>query len=76
MQIEVANLTKLGYICYMIGQSGLIRVSSCWNEKFQVRHCNLLCVSSQDRQLWKNIDRLRLPGSHHSTCQNKSIHEQ
>ncbi len=69
--MEVSNLSKIGYVCYIIGKSGVIRVSHCWNEQFNVRHNNLLCVSSKDRQLMNNIDQMRLPESISTTCQTK-----
>lgn len=74
LEAEVSNLSKLGYVCYMIGKTGLIRVSFCWNDKFKVRHGNVLCVSSKDRQLWQNIEQFRLPDTYPSTCQNRSIY--
>jgi hypothetical protein len=63
LQIEVSNLSELGYVCYIIGKSGVIRVSNCWNEQFNVRHNNLLCVSSKDDRLLYNIDQMRLLGT-------------
>ncbi len=71
LQIEISNLSKIGYVCYVIGRTGVIRVSHCWNEQFNVRHNNLLCVSSKDRQLLNNIDRMRLPESIPITCQTE-----
>ena len=71
LQVEVSNLSKIGYVCYIIGRTGVIRVSHCWNEKFNVRHNNLLCVSSKDRQLMNNIDEMKLLKSIPTTCQKK-----
>ncbi len=68
LQIEVSNMLKLGYVCYIIGQTGVIRVSNCWNEQFNVRHNNLLCISSNDNRLLYNIDQMRLTGSMAITC--------
>jgi len=61
-------MSKLGYVCYIIGKTGVIRVSNCWNEQFNVRHNNLLCVSSKDNRLLYNIDQMRLTGSMAITC--------
>ncbi len=69
LRIEVSSLLKLGYVCYMIGQTGVIRMSNCWNDKFNVTHNNVLCVSSKDKRLMYNIDQLRLIGSVAATCQ-------
>jgi hypothetical protein len=68
LQIEVSNLSKLGYVCYIIGRTGVLRVSNCWNKQFDVRHNNLLCVSSTDNRLMYNIDQMRLKGSIATTC--------
>jgi hypothetical protein len=72
LKIEVSNLSKLGYICYIIGKNGLIRVSNCWNEQFTARHNNLLCLSSKDKQLMNNIDQMRLSNTTPITCQTNS----
>ena len=58
----------------MIGKTGLIRVSYCWNDKFVVRHNNLLCLSSKDDELLDSIDQMRLPGSIPVACQYNSTH--
>ncbi len=68
LQTEITNMSKLGYVCYIIGKTGVIRVSNCWNEQFNVQHNNLLCVSSKDNRLLYNIDQMRLTGSMAITC--------
>jgi hypothetical protein len=72
LQIEISNLFELGYVCYMIGKTGVIRVSNCWNEQFNTRHSNVLCVSKKETQLLYNIDRMKLVGSIETKCGTSS----
>lgn len=66
---EVNQLNDYGYVCYMTGKTGLIRVSRCWSNKFVTRHSNILCVLSSDRQLLMNIDKLKLKNTLPIKCQ-------
>lgn len=63
LEKETKNLFDIGYVCYMAGKTGFIRISSCWNDQFTTVHNNVLCVSSRDRNLLFNIDQLRLNGT-------------
>ncbi|CAM2713258.1 unnamed protein product [Rotaria socialis] len=72
LEIEIAKLAKLDYVCYMVGKTGVIRVSKCWNDKFNVNHCNLLCVSAKDERLLFNIDQMRVRSSVATTCKTIS----
>jgi hypothetical protein len=60
---EISKFDALGYICYLIGKTGLLLVTGCWNDQMNVLQNNLLCVLSQDRQLAENIHRLTLNDS-------------
>ncbi|CAF1488737.1 unnamed protein product [Adineta steineri] len=71
LQIEVSKLTKLGYICYIIGKTGMILVTNCWSDKYDVQHNNLLCVSSRDGALLNSIDQMRLTGTVSGICEKR-----
>ena len=71
LEIEVSNFYELGYVCYIVGKTGLLRVTNCWNEKFNVRHNNILCVSTKDNRLLYDIDQMKLVGSVGATCTPK-----
>jgi hypothetical protein len=70
MRAEMSHLAEFGYVCYMVGKTGVIRVTNCWNDKFDTGHSNVLCVSSRDRRLLNNIDHMRIVGSIAVTCKN------
>lgn len=63
LPIEISKFSQLGYICYILGKTGLLLVTNCWHEKYNVPHSNILCVSSKDQSLLHNINRLTLMGS-------------
>ncbi|CAF0900028.1 unnamed protein product [Adineta ricciae] len=68
LQMETSKFTQLGYVCYIIGKDGVIRISKCWNDEFDVQHSNILCVSSKDTDLWNNIDQMRLNSTLPAAC--------
>ncbi|CAF4155089.1 unnamed protein product [Adineta steineri] len=71
LKFEVSKLTKLGYICYIIGKTGMILVTNCWSDKYDVEHNNLLCVSSRDGALLNSIDQMRLTGTVSGICEKR-----
>ena len=68
LQMEISKFTQLGYVCYIIGKTGVIRISECWNDKFDVQHSNILCVSTKDTHLWNSIDQMRLNSTLPAAC--------
>ncbi|CAF3852423.1 unnamed protein product [Adineta steineri] len=71
LKFEVSKLTKLGYVCYIIGKTGMILVTNCWSDKYDVEHNNLLCVSSRDGALLNSIDQMRLTGTVSGICEKR-----
>ncbi|UJR12601.1 hypothetical protein I4U23_016776 [Adineta vaga] len=52
-------LSKEGFICYMLGKTGLARLTNCWSPVFEIkRWSNVLCVHREEKHLRLFLDRL------------------
>ncbi|CAF1377641.1 unnamed protein product [Adineta ricciae] len=51
--------SKEGFICYMLGKTGLARLTNCWSTVFEVKSwSNVLCVHREEEHLRRFLDRL------------------
>jgi hypothetical protein len=60
----IENLDSKGYICYMLGRTGIIRMTRCWSSLFgEKRWSNVLYVLRNDERLRRFIDQLIIPST-------------
>ena len=58
----VDDLDAKGYTCYMLGKTGIIRMTKCWSTAFEKKQwSNVLCVRRTDERLKNYIQQLLLP---------------
>ncbi|CAF1220708.1 unnamed protein product [Adineta steineri] len=52
-------LSKEGFICYMLGKTGLARLTNCWSPAFDIkRWSNVLCVHREEEHVRHFLDQL------------------
>ncbi|CAF3281212.1 unnamed protein product, partial [Rotaria sp. Silwood2] len=55
----VFDLDRKNYVCYQIGQSGLLRLTGCWSSVFEIKYwSNVLCISRREHRLISFIEKL------------------
>jgi FkbM family methyltransferase len=57
----IESLNSYGLTCYMIGKTGIARLTKCWSPMFDVRKwSNVLCVHRREERLRRFLDQLRI----------------
>jgi FkbM family methyltransferase len=55
----IESLNNKGFTCYMLGKTGMIRLTNCWSAVFDVkRWSNILCVHRREERLQRFLDHL------------------
>ncbi|CAF1010679.1 unnamed protein product [Rotaria sp. Silwood1] len=58
----VMDLERKDYVCYKIGQTGILRVTGCWSSVFEIKTwSNVLCISRREPRLISFIEKLLIP---------------
>jgi FkbM family methyltransferase len=57
----IESLNTNGFTCYMLGKTGIARLTNCWSPIFDVRKwSNVLCVHRREERLRRFLDQLRI----------------
>jgi FkbM family methyltransferase len=55
----IESLNNKGYICYMLGKTGIARLTDCWSSVFDVKSwSNVLCVYRREKHLRRFIEQI------------------
>jgi FkbM family methyltransferase len=55
----IESLNSKGFICHMLGKTGMARITDCWSPVFDVRHwSNVLCVHRREKRLRSLLNQL------------------
>ena len=55
----IESLDRDGFICYMIGKTGLARLTNCWSPVYHIKQwSNVLCVHRREKRLRRFIELL------------------
>jgi hypothetical protein len=48
----IESLSNKGFICYMLGKTGMARLTDCWSSVYDVKYwSNVLCVHRREKRL-------------------------
>jgi FkbM family methyltransferase len=55
----IESLNREGFICHMLGKTGMARITDCWSPVFDVRQwSNVLCVHRREKRLRRSLNQL------------------
>ncbi len=55
----IKSLSNKGFICYMLGKTGIARLTDCWSSVYDVKYwSNVLCVHRREKRLRDLVDLL------------------
>jgi FkbM family methyltransferase len=55
----INSLSSKGLICYMVGKTGIVRLTNCWSPVYEVQKwSNVMCVHRREMRLRRFLDQL------------------